>query len=184
MLGVSLPKMSAVLNAYSNDSSTPVIYTYVSLDAIASDGGFAFISVGFREFLCVNIMRCHHCDSWSKLTASIEAKDALKHDARRNRPKRLVRFFFQCVVADLTKVLLSSQGGNTAKLTAADLQKIQSRFRHLTLCSFLWEWLFFSRTVGSLLFLLCSVPFFSLSLSLFPSQLTFIFTFTFFSSAA
>ena len=80
----------------------------VFLDAVASDGGFAFISIEFREFVYENIMRCHHCDSLSKLIALIKAKDALKQVVRRNWPKQLVRVFIQCVIAYSTEVLLGS----------------------------------------------------------------------------
>lgn len=53
--------------------------THVLLDAIASDSGLAFnTSIEFREFVHENIMRCHRCDSLSKLSILIEAKDALK----------------------------------------------------------------------------------------------------------
>lgn len=79
--------------------------SHVLLDTIASDSGFAFISIEFREFMYENIMKCHHCDSLSKLTALIQAKDALKQVVRRNWPKQLARFFTQYVIAYSTKVL-------------------------------------------------------------------------------
>ena len=83
-----------------------LLTSLVLLDAIASASGFAFISIEFREFVYENIMRCHHCDSLSKPTALIEAKDALKQVVRRNWPKQLVRFFIQYAIAYSTKVLL------------------------------------------------------------------------------
>lgn len=56
----------------------------VLLDYRAFDSKFAFTSIEFREFVYENIMRCHHFDSVSKLSALIEAKDAPKQIVRRN----------------------------------------------------------------------------------------------------
>lgn len=87
---------------YNNDGFSLIIYS------IASDSGFAFTSIEFREFVFEDIIRCRYCDSLSKLSALIEAKDALKQVVRRNWPIQLVRFFIQHVIAYLTKVLLGS----------------------------------------------------------------------------
>lgn len=68
--------------------------SHVMLEAIASGSGLAFIpSIEFREFVHENIMRCHLCDSLSKLSVLIEAKDALKQFVRKNWPIQVVRFF-------------------------------------------------------------------------------------------